>query len=113
MIPFLLVLLHTYMDSLRTDAKEDSEERSINHHGKSIKVKASEIQDRPMNLIHRNEILELEVRSIYSIERPNNDIFKARKKYYEQLKKKEMHTQTLKLARYPENFQKALHEKLT
>ena len=31
--PFIVVLLHTYMDTLRND-----EEREINHHGRSIAV---------------------------------------------------------------------------
>ena len=31
--PFIVVLLHTYMDTLRND-----EEREINHHGKTIQV---------------------------------------------------------------------------
>ena len=31
--PFVVVLMHTYMDSLRND-----EEREINHHGKTIKI---------------------------------------------------------------------------
>ena len=31
--PFIVVLLHTYMDTLRND-----DEREINHHGKSIKI---------------------------------------------------------------------------
>ena len=31
--PFIVVLLHTYMDSLRND-----EEREINHHGRTITV---------------------------------------------------------------------------
>ena len=31
--PFIVVLLHTYMDTLRNDG-----EREINHHGKSIKI---------------------------------------------------------------------------
>ena len=33
LLPFIIVLLHTYMDTLRND-----EEREINHHGKSIQV---------------------------------------------------------------------------
>ena len=33
LIPFVEVILHTYMDSLR-----DDEERDINHHGTTIKV---------------------------------------------------------------------------
>ena len=31
--PFIVVLLHTYMDTLRND-----DDREINHHGKSIKI---------------------------------------------------------------------------
>ena len=31
--PFIVVLIHTYMDTLRND-----EEREINHHGKNIQV---------------------------------------------------------------------------
>ena len=31
--PFIVVLIHTYMDTLRND-----EEREINHHGRSITV---------------------------------------------------------------------------
>ena len=31
--PFIVVLMHTYMDTLRND-----EEREINHHGKTIQV---------------------------------------------------------------------------
>ena len=31
--PFIVVLMHTYMDTLRND-----EEREINHHGKSIQI---------------------------------------------------------------------------
>ena len=31
--PFIVVLIHTYMDTLRND-----EEREINHHGKAIQI---------------------------------------------------------------------------
>ena len=76
LMPFILVLLHTYMDSLRTDKKEEGEVRTINHHGKAvtvsedkltkpIKVAPANNQERNSDLIHRNEILELEV-SIYT-----------------------------------------------
>ena len=81
MIPFILVLVHTYMDSLRTEAKEaDGEERSINHHGKTISVgcgnespesvlKAFQVSPAPVvgrnaALIHRNEQMELELSKI-------------------------------------------------
>ena len=76
LMPFILVLLHTYMDSLRIDKKEEGEVRTINHHGKAIivgediltkpiKVAPANNQERNSDLIHRNEILELEV-SIYT-----------------------------------------------
>ena len=72
LIPFMLVLLHTYMDSLRTDSHKEGEERTINHHGKAVKVEGDKAgnpiqvspapsQDRDAGLIHRNEILELQV----------------------------------------------------
>ena len=82
LLPFILVLLHTYMDSLRTEKNGEGEAREINHHGKTITVggepdKKSEKQvgntiqvapsntdDRNSNLVHRNEILELQVRFI-------------------------------------------------
>ena len=32
-LPFMVVLIHTYMDTLRNE-----EEREINHHGKSVSV---------------------------------------------------------------------------
>ena len=80
-LPFASVLLHTYMDTLRTEAKEDDGEgRTINHHGKTInvgggasspnsasttgrtiRVSPALVEDRQAALIHRNEILELEV----------------------------------------------------
>ena len=80
LMPFLLVLLHTYMDCLRTDSSAEGEGRSINHHGKAfvvdsdktskeklvktIQVEPIPSQDRDSNLIHRNEILERQV-SVY------------------------------------------------
>ena len=39
MIPFILVLVHTYIDTLRNEmVVNDGEGREINHHGKSITV---------------------------------------------------------------------------
>ena len=39
LLPFILVLLHTYMDSLRTETnQEEGEQRTINHHGKTVTV---------------------------------------------------------------------------
>ena len=42
--PFIVVLIHTYMDTLRND-----EEREINHHGKSIQI--SNDNDEPDSVI--------------------------------------------------------------
>ena len=75
MMPFALVLLHTYIDSLRTDTNEDGEGgRTINHHGKAVTVGADPVQvepavsgDRDIGLIHRNEMLELQVRCRFKI----------------------------------------------
>ena len=38
--PFIIVLLHTYMDTLRND-----EEREINHHGRTITVDDDKIEE--------------------------------------------------------------------
>ena len=39
MIPFILVLVHTYIDTLRNEmVLNDGEGREINHHGKSVTV---------------------------------------------------------------------------
>ena len=79
LLPFILVLLHTYMDSLRTDSKGEGEAREINHHGKkitvgmeaegkiedltikTIKVAPVSTEERNSSLIDRNEVLELQV----------------------------------------------------
>ena len=78
LMPFLLVLLHTYMDSLRTDTSQEGEGRTINHHGKAVTIGEEKVieekppktvqvtpavsQDRDIGLIHRKEILELQVK---------------------------------------------------
>ena len=38
--PFIVVLIHTYMDTLRND-----EEREINHHGKTITVGENDAEE--------------------------------------------------------------------
>ena len=90
LMPFLLVLLHTYMDSLRTENKGDGEGREINHHGKTITVgggagtqgeimTGKSIQvvpaDRDSDLIHRNELLELQVKYLMFIVLKKKSIF--------------------------------------
>ena len=49
-LPFMQVLLHTYIDLLR---EGEEEEREINHHGKTIKVGegASEDNDDKMKTV--------------------------------------------------------------
>ena len=41
LLPFIVVLIHTYMDTLRND-----EEREINHHGKSVQVNTEDNVDQ-------------------------------------------------------------------
>ena len=74
LLPFILVLLHTFIDSLRTESSNDNgeEARMINHHGTSIPVGGTDIPsepiandnlfDRKASLIHRNEAVEVQVR---------------------------------------------------
>ena len=63
------------MDSLRTEAKDEGEERSINHHGKTVNVggtesdlKTTEVHSKTAGLIQRNEILEFQVILFYRID---------------------------------------------
>ena len=45
--PFIVVLIHTYMDTIRND-----EEREINHHGKTIQVKdENEVNEKTDSMI--------------------------------------------------------------
>ena len=44
--PFIVVLIHTYMDTLRND-----EEREINHHGKSIQINNDNDNEEPSSVI--------------------------------------------------------------
>ena len=39
-LPFIVVLSHTYMDTLRND-----EDREINHHGKTITIGENELEE--------------------------------------------------------------------
>ena len=39
--PFIVVLIHTYMDTLRND-----DDRDINHHGKTITIGEAELEER-------------------------------------------------------------------
>ena len=66
--PFIVVLIHTYMDTLRND-----EDREINHHGKTIQVKdqndetGSITKVLPTNaaLVSVNEKVELEAQKAF------------------------------------------------
>ena len=66
--PFIVVLIHTYMDTLRND-----EDREINHHGKTIQVNEQNIgtgsttKVLPTNaaLVSVNEKVELEAQKAF------------------------------------------------
>merc|ERR1712203_609624 len=66
--PFIVVLIHTYMDTLRND-----DEREINHHGKSIQINndneepSSVIKVKPANtaLVSVNEKVEIEAQKAF------------------------------------------------
>lgn len=49
LIPFLEVIIHTYIDSLRQE-----EEREVNHHGKSIPVDGNQLE--PQKLFNRADV---------------------------------------------------------
>ena len=59
LLPFIIVLLHTYMDTLQND-----EDREINHHGKTIQI--NEEKDG-------NDISTIKVRKIDIIFQVAND----------------------------------------
>ena len=50
-LPFIVVLLHTYMDTLRND-----DDREINHHGKAISIddKEDTDNDNTIKVNHKN-----------------------------------------------------------
>ena len=73
-IPFIEVLLHTYMDSLREDS-----DREINHHGKSIDVAPVESK-RDVNLISRHEDVQVKaLREMYQKQRDSLSQLKMKK----------------------------------
>ena len=55
--PFIVVLLHTYMDTLRRD-----EDREINHHGKTITINNDEEEENPntimVNISHYDALIK-------------------------------------------------------
>ena len=55
--PFIVVLIHTYMDTLRND-----EDREINHHGKTIQV-----NDENGDKTESNSVLKVAFLSLYLI----------------------------------------------
>eukprot|EP00088_Acartia_fossae_P033037 TRINITY_DN33804_c0_g2_i1.p1 TRINITY_DN33804_c0_g2~~TRINITY_DN33804_c0_g2_i1.p1 ORF type:complete len:152 (-),score=26.84 TRINITY_DN33804_c0_g2_i1:17-427(-) len=65
-VPFVEVLLHTYIDSLRDDEDGGGEEREINHHGKPRKVEPADgevIQVQSASdkkLVSRNEKVQVD-----------------------------------------------------
>ena len=55
--PFIVVLIHTYMDTLRND-----EDREINHHGKTIQV-----NDENGDKTESNAVIKVPFLSLYLI----------------------------------------------
>ena len=51
LLPFMEVLLHTYIDYLRND-----EDREINHHGKTITIGENESEEISGNLTNSKQI---------------------------------------------------------
>ena len=118
LLPFILVLLLTYMDSLRTDSNQgEGEKRSINHHGKTLIVgkgatneerTSSSIQVAPVtsdsrqaDLVHRNEILELQVNKLFIDIKLITKTFliQARKKLYKSIRENKTKESKIKLRR--------------
>ena len=64
-IPFFEVLLHTFMDTLRT---EEGEGREVNHHGKAITVGgpggAEEQQENKLALQHKESDINISHKSL-------------------------------------------------
>ena len=88
-IPFSEVLLHTYIDSLRTEEDRDS----VNHHGTAIPVGTEVINVKeanksarakssvlPTDLIHRNEEKEVRARREYYRQIQEDESFKRERK---------------------------------
>ena len=63
--PFAVVLVHTYMDTLRND-----DEREFNHHGKTMKIgedgKATEKDESESNVVKVNVFVYIFSTSFYS-----------------------------------------------
>ena len=58
--PFIVVLLHTYMDTLRKD-----DEREINHHGRAITIGDKEDKhEERVNILEVNQIIKFIRRTI-------------------------------------------------
>ena len=56
--PFIVVLIHTYMDTLRED-----EDREINHHGKTVTVNGETEEDNK----HLPSIIQVITADIYGM----------------------------------------------
>ena len=94
LIPFVEVLLHTYMDSLRED-----EDREINHHGTPLEVSSDggTAKDEE-ELFQKNKKIimpEPELPTLSNMVAKNEKAqMKARKQFYDKAKVNKEHLQT-------------------
>ena len=94
LIPFVEVLLHTYMDALR-----DDEEREINHHGTPLEVSSDGgIAKDEEELFQKNKKIimpEPELPTLSKMVAKNEKAqMQARKQFYDQAKVNKEHLQT-------------------
>ena len=87
-LPFMEVLLHTYMDYLRLD-----EEREINHHGTSIKAEPENTMtdETPVNSFEQNKVNPLDL-----ISRNEETQVNALKEHYDRMKKEKLTRKNLR-----------------
>ena len=92
--PFIVVLLHTYMDTLRND-----EDREINHHGKTITIgelnedeqndgRTIQVPRKRLNFLNILERLNLKVKPANLVSVNEKVELEAQKEFYKKIEKK-------------------------
>ena len=105
LIPFVEVLLHTFMDNLR-----DDDDREINHHGSAIPVE-KEVEGEPLDikkeemLFTRSNLSVVDPGPNYAnmVARDEKQLVKARKDFYDNVKVK--HERYLKMCEWFGEYQ--------
>jgi hypothetical protein len=91
LIPFVEVLLHTYMDTLRVG--EEGGEREVNHHGKTITVSANRDPDEVPSLSPwsgANTVINTRL-----VSRDEQEMVEARRDFYKNVGTKKVFLKTL------------------